>query len=339
MEKNQENVLIAACVFVIAAISLAAALHYTRPMMIPFVLALFLSYFVTPVIDFFHDKIRLPRSLAVLLSLGFFAAMMLVLFFVLKGSVIRILDGFALYEARLYGMLDSAAAFADRFHLKFDQRLLVDTVKQLPIFTVMQSAASSFLTFTMNFFLVLIFVIFLVSGTRREKNREGLLGEIDTRIRRYIVTKVVTSLVAGVLVGVILAVLGMDLALMFGVLAFFLNFIPTLGSIVATLLPLPIAMIEFESTWQIVAVVAMPGVVQLALGNVLEPKMIGKSLDLHPVTVLLSLMFWGLIWGVAGMFLAAPIMAVLKIALERIPLTHTFSEMLAGRLYRRSKTS
>ena len=68
-----------------------------------------------------------------------------------------------------------------------------------------------------------------------------------------------------------------------------------------------------------------------AIKNILEPKLLGKGLDLHPITILISLMFWGLIWGVAGMFLAVPITAVLKIVLEKMPLTYHLSEVLAGR--------
>ena len=120
-------------------------------------------------------------------------------------------------------------------------------------------------------------------------------------------------------------------AVMFAMLAFVLGFIPSVGSIVAVLLPLPIAYLQYENTWPFWFVIFGPVVIQTLIGNLVEPKFLGKGLDLHPVTILLSLMFWGLIWGLAGTFLAVPITAVLKIVLERHPLTHKFSEMLAGR--------
>jgi AI-2 transport protein TqsA len=118
---------------------------------------------------------------------------------------------------------------------------------------------------------------------------------------------------------------------MFASLCFFLCFIPTLGSIVSTLLPLPVALVQYHEAWPIWAALLFPTLIQALIGNILEPKFLGRGLDLHPVTILLSLMFWGLIWGVAGMFLAVPITAVLKIVLDKNPLTHHFSEVLAGR--------
>jgi AI-2 transport protein TqsA len=118
---------------------------------------------------------------------------------------------------------------------------------------------------------------------------------------------------------------------MFATLCFLLCFIPTLGSIVATLLPLPIALVQYHEAWPVWLVILLPALVQIVVGNILEPKFLGRGLDLHPITILLSLMFWGLIWGIAGMFLAVPITAVLKIVLHRHPLTHHFSEMMAGR--------
>jgi AI-2 transport protein TqsA len=292
---NQENVLIAACLFVLATIALAASFHFTRPVMIPFVLAIFLSYFVSPVINFSQDRLRLPRPLAVLLSLAFFVVISTALFFILKGSLLKIIESFSLYEERLRGFLLQVSSMAAYFNIRFDEQLAMDALKQLPVFSFVQSAASSFLTFFLNFFLVLVFVIFLVSGPRAPKRRAGLLGEIDDRIRKYIVTKVITSLLTAIGVGIILYLLKLDLALMFGVLTFFLSFIPTLGSIIATLLPLPIALIQFNNAFDLGMILLIPGAYQLIIGNLLEPKMIGKSLDLHPVTILLALMFWGLI--------------------------------------------
>jgi AI-2 transport protein TqsA len=82
----------------------------------------------------------------------------------------------------------------------------------------------------------------------------------------------------------------------------------------------------------VIAVIAIPGMIQFLIGNFVEPKLLGQSLDLHPATILLSLMFWGLIWGATGMILAVPIMAVLRIALSRIENTKTIAELLSGRL-------
>ena len=104
-------------------------------------------------------------------------------------------------------------------------------------------------------------------------------------------------------------------------LAFLLNFIPSIGSIVATLLPLPVVLFNPEiGTTTAVLAIAVPGVIQLVLGNVVDPLVMGESLDLYPVAIVLSLILWGMIWGAVGMLLAAPIAAILKLLLERLEL-------------------
>ena len=100
-----------------------------------------------------------------------------------------------------------------------------------------------------------------------------------------------------------------------------------------TMLPIPVVLLapDFSMTTLVLSV-ALPGAVQFAIGNVIEPKVMGNSLDLHPVVILLALIFWGMLWGTVGMLLATPITAVLKIVLERTALTAVMAEVLAGRL-------
>jgi predicted PurR-regulated permease PerM len=158
-------------------------------------------------------------------------------------------------------------------------------------------------------------------------------SEIASKIQRYIVVKAVLSAATGLAVGTVLAVLGIDLAMVFGLMAFLLNFIPSIGSIVATLLPLPVVIFNPElGTTTAVLAIALPGLIQLVVGNVVDPLVMGEALDLHPVAIVLSLILWGMIWGVVGMLLAAPIAAILKLLLERLELTAPLGRLLAGRL-------
>ncbi len=89
---------------------------------------------------------------------------------------------------------------------------------------------------------------------------------------------------------------------------------------------------QFDSGAKIALVLILPGTVQLVLGNVIEPKMMGQTLNLHPITVLLSLIFWGMLWGMAGMVLAAPITAVVMIMLERLDQTRSIAHLMAGKV-------
>jgi AI-2 transport protein TqsA len=135
-----------------------------------------------------------------------------------------------------------------------------------------------------------------------------------------------------VLFWVILASFGIELALVFGVVTFVLNFIPSIGSIVATLLPIPVALVQYETMGPVIALVVLMTVVQLVIGNGLDPLLMGQNLNLSPVTILAALVFWGLLWGVVGMLLAAPLTAILRIILAQFETTRPMSELLAGRL-------
>ena len=121
------------------------------------------------------------------------------------------------------------------------------------------------------------------------------------------------------------------MAFMFGLLTIVFNFIPTIGSIVATLLPVPIVFLQSDSFALSAAAIGIPALIQFYIGNILEPKMMGQNLDLHPVTILLSLLLWGSIWKIPGMFLATPLTVIIKIIFEENSNTKFISEIMAGR--------
>lgn len=210
-----------------------------------------------------------------------------------------------------------------------------DSLKSIAVST-MQSA----LNFTTTSFFVAIFVIFLLAG--RNPNavvKNVIYFEIEQKIRSYISTKLVLSLITGTLVGVTLKLFGLELALVFAILTFLLNFIPSVGSVIATLLPIPVAFAQFsDSPWTIAGVILIPGAIQMAIGNGIEPKLMGEGLQLHPVTVLLALSFWTLLWGPIGAILAVPITAAIRIVLMRFESGRTAGNLLAGILPGESAT-
>ncbi len=320
------------CLITLTSIAAATALSFLRMPLIPFVLAVFLTYIVTPMVDFFQSRLQLPRWLALgsafsvtLLSLGLMGLFVLTNFQTL-------LTNADVYQIRLFQLADELSVWAQRYHIPIDRASILESIRQIPVFATLSSAAGQLVNVLTSGFLVIVFLFFLVMGIDPTFRRTGIYAEIDLKIRGYISTKVATSAITGVLVGVTLAILGVDLAFMFGLLTFFLNFIPTIGAVIATLLPLPIAILQFNTPAKWLLVLLIPGAIQGIIGNLVEPKLLSDSLDLHPAAVLLALTFWGIIWGPIGMFLAVPIVVVLKIAMARIPTTYPFAELLAGRL-------
>ncbi len=150
----------------------------------------------------------------------------------------------------------------------------------------------------------------------REIRVEKTFKDITEQIQRYIATKFLISLLTGILVGIILWIFGVDFIIVWAVITFFFNFIPNIGSILAIALPTVMTLIQFESVGYTVVVAGILMVIQNIIGNILEPKIMGDKLGLNPLVILLSLLLWGYIWGIAGMFLSVPLTAVTKIIIS-----------------------
>ena len=141
----------------------------------------------------------------------------------------------------------------------------------------------------------------------------SLANEVGKSIQRYIGMKTVISIATAAVSYAILAFVGVDFAAIWALLVFFLNFIPTIGSIIAAVFPALLTLVQFDTITPFLIVAALLGGTQFIFGNVIEPAYMGKSLNLSSMMILLALSFWGVVWGLAGMFLAVPIMVMTAI--------------------------
>ncbi len=233
-------------------------------------------------------------------------------------------DDLAKLAERVFSRLDKHGIKVDRDKIIAD--LQYSTVK------LAKSALGTVFDFISHTLFVTIFLIFLLAGRNSRRVRKGVYADIDRQIRKYVTAKVILSIATGVLVWLSLRLIGLPLAGVFGLLAFLLNFIPSIGSIISTLLPIPVAVASFESFWPILLVILIPGTIQMVIGNGLEPKLMGEGLNLHPVTILLTLSFWGMLWGIVGMILATPVTAVIRIVLMQFETLRPVGDLLAGKL-------
>lgn len=326
----------AVSLLVLAMIAFGGSLYYLRDVLIPFVLAVFLTIGMTPLVDVQRRTLRLPRTVAIITTFAVALVFLVLIGVVVTASVNQMVDNADVYQQQLRNLTDSVM---DKLPLEdwgVDRKNISSTMLDVPIDRVQKlllSTTNAILKLLSQGVMVLIFMGFLLFGNQRSKPLGGLLGEVSRRTRKYIVNLFVISAGTGIGVGLTLWLLGVDLALVFGLLAFLLNFIPSIGSIVATLLPVPVVLMSPDiAPWAAVLAIAIPAGIQFVLGNVIQPRIMGQSFDLHPVVVLLALIFWGALWGVVGMFLATPITAVVRIILARHPVTYPVAEAMAGRL-------
>ena len=193
-------------------------------------------------------------------------------------------------------------------------------------------------------FLVPIYVLFLMleQGTFKQKIKAifpdqtrhdsitSILSHAQDDIQTYLWIKTLTSSITGVISYFVLLAVGVDFAAFWAFTIFLLNFIPTVGSIIATLFPALLALIQFDTVTPFFIVLIGVGAIQLAVGNFLEPKLMGDSLNVSPFVVMMSLTLWGSIWGITGMFLSVPITVIMLIVFAHFTQTRYLAILLSG---------
>ena len=262
-----------------------------------------------------------------------------------------------LVQNNVANVQESIPKYRDNFNNisnKVSQLLPSQVVEKLPKFSellkgvefapILTSFTDNVLAMISNIALVLIYVAFMLAeqGTFRKKISEifpdqakrgsvmSILGHAQEDIQTYLWIKSVTSIITGLVSYFILKLVDVDFAAFWAFTIFMLNFIPTVGSIVATLFPAMLALIQFDTLFPFLVVLIGVGSIQVFVGNVLEPKLMGNSLNVSPFVVMMSLTLWGSIWGIAGMFLSVPITVMMLIVFAHFDRTRYIAVLLSG---------
>lgn len=327
----QTNKAVTASLFIIVIFIGGVVLRLAKPVLFPFFLAIFLSFVLYPALDFL-TRVKVPRTIAiiVILLLTFFILYLLGALFYSAGKTFA--AEFPRYGDKINSILSDFLARLDLQRFKIEN---IDWIGQLDIDRIGRILGSSlgpFFSFISNLFLVLIFLVFIMSGRgkTKEKLQKSLdqtrasqvihvIKNIDSQIQRYLAIKTIVSLFTGIFVTIILLIFNVDFAVVFGFLAFLLNYIPNIGSFIATSLPVVIAFFQFDSTWPAFWILVFLIIIQMVMANVIEPRLMGHGLGLSPLVVLFFLFFWGWLWGLPGMILAVPIAAIIKIVCSNVP--------------------
>lgn len=281
----------------------------------------------------------LPQPAALALAFVAVIALSFVLFGIIADNATKVAEFAPRYQSRLLAIqADLFLAFG------FEQPPAIrEFLGGFDIPGTVTLVATNLATLLKNAFLVLIFGVFLLLESRfipakiaalfpDEKRRvraEGILKRVDRDIQTYFGVKTAVSLVTAVLSYAVMKSISLDFAAFWALLVFILNFIPTIGSIFATVLPGLLALVQFEEWRPVVILVAGITIIQQILGNIVEPNLMGITLNLSPLVVVMSLLLWGMLWGVVGMFLCVPITVILVIILANFPGTNWVAVLLS----------
>lgn len=315
---------------VLAVIATGAVLQAARSVVIPLVVAWLLSYLLAPAVNFLVKRLRIPALLAVLAVVALLVALMWGAGVVAQQRLVSFVKNFPAYQGKISGVLDM---YAQRLHVPMDWLEVNDWTRHL--MGALLKFSKFFVGFVSYSVLVLVFLVFMLlarpysdakvrKAFEKSPERAETVIEVSRRISlqitRYLGTLFLVSLMTGLTVWGALEWMGVEFAFAWGLLAFVLNFIPTVGSIVASIPPVLMMLVQkAPDFWPAAGVAGVLFVIQQLFGNFVGTKLYGDRLNLSPVVILLFLLLWGWLWGIAGALLAVPIAAAIQITLEQIP--------------------
>jgi predicted PurR-regulated permease PerM len=333
---------------VIVVLLTGAALKIAAPVVIVLLLTLLLVYLIDPVVVLLKGRLRLPLWLAALIAVVFFAAIFGGLGVLIVFDLPHFARSFPRFQEEI---LARAQVMVEGLEKNMGISFVFDPFEELrnaPLRPILMNIARSGLRILSEFALIFFFAIILLLGKyrmirmiltvfpRRRSMVPIMLKHIDRHMRAFLGIKALASLVIGIGVTLILLAFKVEFAVMWGFLTILLNFVPTLGPLTAIALPTLISIIQYPGFVMPLAVAASLGILHLGISNFIEPRFLGERLNLSYFVIFLSLFFWGWLWGAAGVFLAVPVTASIKIVLERIPATARLAVLL-GRTTRPRK--
>ena len=323
----------AICLTIIAAGVVTAFLVYTKALLIPLVISIFLYTILAQMTLHLKHRFHFPSWLAltvsILLGVLFFTAVILFT----TSSVGEFLKGAEVYRQNLITTVTDLSARLEPHGITLDQNFLESYLRDLPVFNWVKNMGGKLFSIVSSITLIILFMTFFLFGSKQAKPiTNPAIKEMLANVSVYLSVKLIASLITGVIAASILLGFKVKLAVLFALFVFLLNFIPSIGSMLAVLLPIPVLFLQYGFGSKFFVILGLLAATEFIIGNLLEPRFLGEGMDLHPVTVVASLIFWTLVWGVPGAFLSVPITASIKIVLSKIKHTRMVAEILAGRL-------
>lgn len=333
---------------VFSAFALVALLVYlmviAEAILLPFVIAIF----IVILLDSLTARISrisvagrsLPDWAAMTLSILIFILAFVALGNLIRSNIAAVSAAVPEYEQNIRALVDKGLAIAGVKELPSVR----DLINQIDVGKTLGGAVSALASITGNALTVLFYVIFILleqvtfgrkvealfTKTNDRRRAQEMIGRITRDIQTYIGLKTFVSATTGVLSYIVMALVGVDFAGFWAVLIFILNYIPYVGSLAGVAFPAVLTLVQFSSPVPFVVTTFVLAGVQLTVGNVIEPRLMGRSLNLSPLVILLSLAVFGQIWGIVGMVLSMPFMVIAMIVCAGFDATRPIAIVLSA---------
>ena len=324
---------IAASIVIIAGLKAAAGL------VVPFLLAVFLAILCAPPLAWM-SRYRIPSLASILLIMSAVIVLLLIFASLLNTSVSGFSEQLPVYQEKLQQRLTGVEQLFAGYGITLPHNFLTEAFDPNVVMKVAKNTLAGFGGILSNTFLIVFTLLFILLEAssfplkirqiaRFPEERADQARNIIESINRYMAIKVITSFITGLLVWFWLWVLDVDFPVLWGLSAFLLNFVPTIGSIIAAVPAILLALIQ-AGFGDAILVACGYLAINVVIGSILEPNLMGRRLGLSTLIVFLSLVFWGWVLGPVGMILSVPLTMTLKLALEGNPNTRAISIMLGA---------
>jgi predicted PurR-regulated permease PerM len=323
-------VILAAIVIVIAGIKASANI----------ITPLFLAVFVTAICYgpfVWLKKKGFPESLAIVVVLLATGVLLTLLLGFIGTSISAFAEKLPFYEEKFQQYWSSINMWFVNAGIIDKNFGLEEHISPASIMSLTGDVFEGFSNLLGDSVLILLVVIFMLIESTLFIQKMSVIkpdslvkiDEIISKLNRYTITKTITSFATGVCITISLSIIGVDFPILWGILAFLLNFIPNIGSTIAAIPAVMLALVQLDLTSAIITTVAYVAINGI-IGNLIEPRLMGRSLGLSPLVVLLSLIFWGWALGTVGMLLATPLTILFKITFDNMEETKYFGLMLGN---------
>ncbi len=302
-----------------------AGMKMASNLVVPFLLALFISLISMPLLNFLREK-KINATLSVSLVLITIVVLGLGIAAIIGSSLNSFRMSLPEYKDRIYLVLENLVSFANKNDINVDMENILNYMDPAFVLPFIADTLSAFGNVLTNFVLIIFIVMFILLEASSFKNKlikafkkdSKYMKNIDIfskNINKYIAIKTIISMITGLLVFIMLYSIGVDYAILWGVTAFFLNYIPNIGSIIASVPAIILSLIQFDVYYAFLVAIGYL-LINIIMGNIIEPRYLGKELGLSTLVVFISLIFWGWLLGPVGMILSIPLTMIIKIGLE-----------------------
>lgn len=340
--------IIAVTISLLLIIVLIFLMKELESIILPFFIAIIITFLFEPFYNWMRKK-KIPTVVSIIVVLITILIISNIASVVVYTGINSFTASMPEYQQRFDNLYNSAIEFLEiepEDEEKIKESLQLKNLLADGSFTsIISNIFTSVLNLFSNFILILLYVAFMLSeissmklrmkkafSAENSKKFTKSLSDIFSEVRRYLVGKTVLAIIQAVVLGVIMWLFGVEFFLIWAFLFFITDYIPNIGSFIATFFTAISVFLQYDNLVTPIVLLSILVIIQNLKGNVVEPKVLGDKLDLSPILILLSLLFWGYIWGIPGMVLSVPIMSMLKIVFMNFEQTKSIGILMSYKL-------